>query len=482
MERSNGMTQQRCILQLHAGRASARSLCAIFLVLIAGLFSTTGNAADTQKPTAPAALTATAASSTQINLSWTASTDNVGVTGYRIERCSGASCTNYAQIATTTTATTYSNTGLTVSTAYRYRVRANDAAGNLSSYSGIATATTLADTQAPSVPSALTATAASGTQINLSWTASTDNVSVTGYRIERCSGIGCSSFTQIATTTTATTYNNTGLTTATSYSYRIRANDAAGNLSSYSSVVTTSTLDTTAPTTPAGLTASVISSSQLNLTWAASTDNVAVTGYRIERCTGSSCTNYAQIATSTTASYSNTGLTAATAYRYRVRANDAAGNLSGYSTVVTATTQAADTQAPTAPAGLTATATSSTQINLIWTASTDNVGVTAYLLERCQGAGCSTFTQIASQAGSTYSDASLSPATTYSYRVRARDAANNLSGYSSIATVATQYAGPITFTYTYDNLGRVTQASGSDGSVITYTYDANGNVTSINRQ
>ncbi|HUI75034.1 MAG TPA: fibronectin type III domain-containing protein, partial [Candidatus Acidoferrum sp.] len=99
---------------------------------------------DTTPPSAPTALTATAASSSQINLSWTASTDNVGVTGYRVERCQGASCSNFSQIATPP-GTSYDDTGLTASTPYSYRVRATDAAGNLSSYSSVATATTLAN-------------------------------------------------------------------------------------------------------------------------------------------------------------------------------------------------------------------------------------------------------------------------------------------------------------------------------------------------
>jgi hypothetical protein len=86
-------------------------------------------------------LTATPASATQINLAWTASTDNVGVTGYKVERCQGATCSNFAQIATPAS-TTFNDTGLTASTSYSYRVRATDAAGNLSSYSSVATAST----------------------------------------------------------------------------------------------------------------------------------------------------------------------------------------------------------------------------------------------------------------------------------------------------------------------------------------------------
>src|SRR6202035_5171875 len=105
-------------------------------------------------------------------------------------------------------------------------------------------------------------------------------------------------------------------------------------------------------------------------------------------------------------------------------------------------TQTADTTPPTAPSGLGATAASATQINLTWTASTDNVGVTGYLIERCQGAGCATFAQIAAPGtGTTYSDMGLTASTSYSYRVRATDAAGNLSVYSNTASATTPSGG-----------------------------------------
>jgi hypothetical protein len=88
-------------------------------------------------------LTASALSSSQINLAWTASTDNVGVASYLVEQCQGVGCSNFAQIGTSTS-TTFANTGLTASTSYSYRVRATDAAGNLSPYSNTAAATTSA--------------------------------------------------------------------------------------------------------------------------------------------------------------------------------------------------------------------------------------------------------------------------------------------------------------------------------------------------
>jgi hypothetical protein len=101
-------------------------------------------------------------------------------------------------------------------------------------------------------------------------------------------------------------------------------------------------LDTSPPTAPTSLTAATISSSEIDLSWTASTDNVAVTSYLIEQCFGVGCSSFAQIGTATGTTFSNTGLTPSTSYSYRVRATDAAGNLSGYSNTVTAVTVAGD--------------------------------------------------------------------------------------------------------------------------------------------
>jgi hypothetical protein len=296
------------------------------------------------------------------------------------------------------------------------------------------------DITPPTTPSNLASTAAGSSQIDLSWTASTDNIGVTGYQIERCQGSGCSTFTQIAVTTT-TTYNNTGLQASTRYRYRIRATDAANNLSPYSSIAAASTQqasDITPPTTPSNLTATAANSSQIDLSWTASTDNIGVTGYQIERCQGSGCSAFTQIAVATTTTYSNTGLQASTRYRYRIRAMDGANNLSPYSSTAAARTQqASDTTPPTAPANLFASAVGSGQVNLSWTASTDNIGVTGYQIERCQGSGCSTFTQIAAPTTTTYTNIGLQASTTYRYRARATDAANNLSPYSNTLSITT---------------------------------------------
>jgi subtilisin len=188
----------------------------------------------------------------------------------------------------------------------------------------------------PAAPANLAATAVSSTQINLTWTDS-DNTEQ-GFKIERCSGVDCTGFAQIATVgANVTSYSNTGLTASTSYSYRVRAYNAAGD-SGYSN--TASAVTQAAPTLPAAptnLIATVISKSQINLSW---TDNATNEGgFRIERCKGSTCTNFTQIGTVgvNVTTFANTGLSKNTTYRYRARAYNASGN-SAYSNIASATT------------------------------------------------------------------------------------------------------------------------------------------------
>jgi len=291
----------------------------------------------------PTGLSATTGSTSQINLSWTAPSGTFNVTNYLVERCQGSGCANFSQIGTVPAGTTtFGNTGLTPSTTYSYQVRATDGAGNFTAYSNTAVATTAAvvDTQAPTAPGNLGATAAGNTQINLSWVAATDNVGVTNYLVEGCITANCT-FAQIGTTT-STTFNNTGLSSGTGYSYRVRAADAANNLGPYSNTAnaTSTAPDTQAPTAPSNLAATTASSSQINLSWTTSTDNVGVTNYLIEQCITASCT-FTQVGTTANTAYNATALTANTNYSFRVRATDAAANLSAYSNTAVATTSAA---------------------------------------------------------------------------------------------------------------------------------------------
>jgi fibronectin type 3 domain-containing protein len=196
--------------------------------------------------------------------------------------------------------------------------------------------------------------------------------------------------------------------------------------------------DTEPPTAPGTLTATPFSSSQIQLSWGPATDNVGPVSYRIERCSGSGCSNFAEIAAGTSTTHMDVFLDASTEYSYRVRAVDGADNEGLYSNTASATTPAPpDTEPPSAPTTLNASAVSSTQIDLTWTGATDNVAVTLYRVERCSGVGCSSFTEIGTTASTGLSDSGRSPSTSYSYRVRAQDAVPNLGGYSNTASATT---------------------------------------------
>jgi YD repeat-containing protein len=274
-------------------------------------------------------VTATVISSQQINVSWTAVAT---ATKYNIYRCSGSSsCTPSTTVFATSTTTNYSNTGLISNSVYRYRLKAVDASNAVSaSYSSIVSGTT----PAVGAPSALTATAASSSQINLGWTASAGAIS--GYQVERCTGTTCTPAPPAVGTPTTNSYSNTGLLSSTTYRYRVRAVDAANNASAYTSVVARST---PAVAAPSALIATAVSSSQINLSWTASTGTIS--GYQVERCTGTTCMPAPPaIGSPTTNNYNNTGVTASTTYRYRVRAADAGNNVSAYTSIVSGTTPA----------------------------------------------------------------------------------------------------------------------------------------------
>src|ERR671918_490637 len=114
----------------------------------------------------------------------------------------------------------------------------------------------------PTAPSGLSASAVSSSQINLSWTASSG--AVTSYLVERCQGAGCSSFTQVGTPS-GTSFSNTGLSASTSYSYRVRASGPGGT--SGPSNIASATTQAGPPTAPTGLSATAMSSSQIDLSW-----------------------------------------------------------------------------------------------------------------------------------------------------------------------------------------------------------------------
>ena len=441
----------------------------------------------------------------------------------------------------------YKDTSASASTSYSYRVRATDTAGDLSPYSNTASATTPAPTP-PSAPGTLTATAVSGSEIDLSWGASTGSVS--GYLIERCQGASCTSFAQIAAPAgTGTSYKDTGLTASTSYSYRVRATDTAGDLSPYSNTASATTLaastglvaayafDEGSGATVADASGNGNNGSITNATWSTAgkygdalqfngtsalvtipdaaslhlttgmtleawvnptvvdatwrdvvykgNDNFYLSGtstnggvpdagmiaggsygdafgtsklpvstwsFLTETYDGSTLRLY--VNGTQVASTAHTGMIATSTNPLQIGGDSIYGqffdglidNVRVYNVALTAAqiqtdqaTPVASANAPSAPGTLTATAVSGSEIDLSWGASSGGSGVTGYRVERCQGASCSTFTQIATPTGTSYNDTSVTVGNSYSYRVRAVDSAGNLSPYSNVATTTTSF-------------------------------------------
>ncbi len=284
-------------------------------------FTITAGSTDTVAPTAPT-LAASGTTQTTTSLSWSGATDNVAVTSYDVYKD--------GVLLGSTTSSTYSVSGLTASTTYAFTVKAKDAASNASVASNSVSVSTLApvpDTTAPTAAT-LSASGTTLTSTNLSWSGATDNVGVTGYDVYKDGVL-------LGSTTTASTYAVTGLTSATTYAFTVNAKDAAGNVSLASNTVSVTTLtpDTTAPTAPT-LSASGTTSTTTTLSWTGATDNVAVTGYNVYRGT----TLLGSTTTATT--YAVSGLTASTAYNFYVQAKDAAGNISIASNTVSVTTLA----------------------------------------------------------------------------------------------------------------------------------------------
>jgi chitodextrinase len=450
---------------------------------------------DTQAPGAPANLTATATSASTISLAWTAATDNVGVAGYRIERCQGVGCSSFTQVATST-GSTYNDSGLVPDTSYAYRVRATDAANNLGPYSNTGSATTTTQT-----------TPTSGLVAAYGFNEGS------GTTIADISGNGITGTLQGATWTTGGKYGNALSFNGTS-SYVDLGNPAALQL-------------TGSMTVEAWVKAAANPPNDGQII--AKADNAGGWQLKTSPDTGSQTFGGKISGSSTVQRYSNTVRVlntwyhVASVYNASTRTVEVYVNgvpdsgtllgtiptsqilqnvnvnigrrIGGYyfngvidevriynralaqseiqsdmNTPVGTTAPPADTQSPTVPGSLTSSVISGTQINLSWIASTDNVGVAGYRLERCQGSGCSNFAQIATPTSTTYSNTGLTAGTSYRYRVRAIDGSGNLSSYSNVATATTTAPVPVAPSITQQPSGKTVSA----GQTATFAVTASG--------
>jgi RHS repeat-associated protein len=307
-------------------------------------------------------------------------------------------------------------------------VRIYNTALSASQVAALATASPL-----PSSPTNFTATPVTATQINLNWTDNADNE--TGFQIHRSSTSATSGYSLIYTTAAnATSYNNGGVTTGTQYYYRVIAVNANGSSAPAEASANTGSL---LPTMPTGLTAVVISGSQINLSWTDNSSNE--TYFDLQRSQTSPTTGFATILNSlpNVTSFNDTGLTSGVTYYYRIRAANNDGN-SGFAE----TSATASSQIPATPTALAATAINSSQINLSWVDNSSNES--GFEIERAPSAtGPFTLRSTTAANQNSFSDNNLSSLTTYYYRVRAVNASGS-SVYTSNAIATTLGAnGPV---------------------------------------
>lgn len=206
--------------------------------------------------------------------------------------------------------------------------------------------------------------------------------------------------------------------------------DAAGNIEGTHPFLV---VDTTPPAAPTGIHASRVTDRSITLEWEVAEDDVGVESYDIFR-------DGIKAGSSGTASFTDTGLTPETDYEYTVKAIDKTNNSSELSKPLKVRTLEADTQPPTAPANVTVKAVTASSVALEWDAGSDNYGVARYDIYR-DGI------KVGDSASTSFMDAALSPATSYTYTIQAVDAAGNKSPVSLPVTAQTEDGNVVTVYY-----------------------------------
>lgn len=320
----------------------------------------------------------------------------------------------------------------------------------------------VSDLGAPTAPGTPAFSSIGATTATASWTAASDNVSVTGYQYRLNGG----SWVSIS----ASPASLSGLTSATNYTFEVRAKDNANNFGPPSGNSFT-TLDTGSPTAPGVPSFSSITATSATAAWTAATDNVAVTGYDYSLNGGPWTSNGLAL------SVNISGLTTGTSYTLRVRARDGASNIGPNSSNSFTTL---DNVAPSAPGTPSFSNVAQNSATASWTAATDNVSVASYEYSINAGAWTSNGSSLSVNL------TSLAAATNHTLQVRAKDAANNTGSASSnsfttLDTTAPSAPGTPSFTSITASSATANWSAATDNvGVTSYEYSLNGGAWTSN--
>jgi fibronectin type 3 domain-containing protein len=364
-------------------------------------------------PAAPTGILATAQSSSSINVSWGSVS---GASGYRVYRATSSG--GYYSNITSTSGAYYTDSGLSSNTTYYYKVSAWNDYGE-SSQSSYASATTSAPGM-PATPANVTAEAQSSSSINVSW----GSVSgASGYRVYRANSSG--GYYSVVDSTSSTSYTDTGLSSNTTYYYKVSAWNDYGESSQSSYDYATTSGGSGVPATPTDVVATAQSSSSISVSWGSVS---GASGYRVYRAS-SSGGYYSELGSTYGTSYTDNGLSSNTTYYYKVSAWNAYGEGS-QSSYASATTSAPGM--PATPTDVVATAQSSSSISVSWGFVSGASGYRVYRADSSSGY----YSVVDSTSDTFYTDTGLSSNTAYYYKVSAYNSAGegDQSYYTSATT------------------------------------------------
>lgn len=404
--------------------------------------------ADEVDPLPPTDLTAVLNSSnpsSSIDLEWTASTDNIGVAGYRILFSNTSATSGYSEVESLWTYTNYTHTGLDEGKTHHYLVAAVDVNGNRGDYASASAKTD----PAPSAPSGLVAArnaTDSTSSVDLNWTAATDNGDIHNYtvHVSTVSGAHAASSAPVASLDNATfEYTVTGLTDDTLHYFVVKANDTFGTFGPASNVATNHTNDF--PAAPTGFVVEQNSSnpsSSMDLNWTEPTDAIGgVASYNVYHATGtlgsgSPSSDWALLASDISGvEYVATGLSASTQHFFNVSAVDTYSVEGAHSATMDEETDSEGNE-PTNATNIQVvrgTNDPTSELNVSWDPATDDEGPIANYTVYWAGPGQANVTTHANQNKTTDDDSTfllvtgLASNTTYNFTVHSRDTAGNVN-------------------------------------------------------